>query len=301
MSPSAKVATVESFSLGEGPHWDPVRSQLLWVDINNGTVYVGVLRADDTIRVISRVHVDDTVGAVVVSEDGDWLVAGRHRLIVRRSDGSTIPFAETIHHASRFNDGKVDPYGRFVVGTLALSEATASERLSRVEADGTLSKIDDDLTLSNGLAWSADGTLLYSVDTLSRSVYRRTYDAQTGRSGPREVFLSFEEGHPDGMTIDVEDHLWVAMWGLGEVRRYSPAGQLAASIAVPAPHTSSVAFAGLELDTLVITTATQDLDEQALLDFPFSGRLFTAKPGVRGLPQPPWNGRPNPLLTERIK
>ena len=99
------------------------------------------------------------------------------------------------------------------------------------------------------------------------------------------------------MCLDAEEHLWIAMWGLGEVHRYTPDGELVAIVEVPAPHTSSVAFAGAELDTLVITTATQDLTDSQRAEFPHSGRLFTVRPGVRGLPQPFWNGRSATAVT----
>jgi sugar lactone lactonase YvrE len=294
MTSPITTATAESFSLAEGPLWDPVRRQLLWVDIDAGTVFVGALDDDGTIAIVDQVPIDETVGAVVVSERGEWLVAGRNRLILVDLAGRTLPLTETVRPSSRYNDGKVDPLGRFVVGTLSLGAPSETEQLIQFEADGAHRVIDADLTLSNGLAWTADGTVLYSVDTLRQVVFRRSYDAMTGQTGPREVFLTFQDGYPDGMTIDADEHLWIAMWGLGEVRRYTPAGRLETTISVPAPHTSSVAFAGPGLDTLVITTATQDLDEQALTDFPLSGRLFTARPGVRGLPQPLWSGTPDP-------
>lgn len=92
------------------------------------------------------------------------------------------------------------------------------------------------------------------------------------------------------MCVDAEDHLWIAMWGKGEVRRYSPDGELVRTITVPAPHVSCVCFAGPHLETLVITTATQDLTEAQLNEFPLSGHLFTVQPGVRGLPQTLWSG-----------
>jgi sugar lactone lactonase YvrE len=131
---------------------------------------------------------------------------------------------------------------------------------------------------------------MYSIDTLRQTVFVRDYDPQTGTAGPREPFLTVDEGYPDGMCLDVDEHLWIAMWGLGQVHRYSPAGGLVSVIEVPAPHVSSVAFAGPGLDTLVITTATQDLTDEQLARFPDSGRLFTASPGVAGLPQALWSG-----------
>ena len=134
--------------------------------------------------------------------------------------------------------------------------------------------LDDDLTLSNGLAWTADGLAMYSIDTMRRVVFARPYDPVTGEVGRRAEWLTFANGLPDGMCLDAEEHLWIAMWGLGQVHRYTPDGELVAIVEVPAPHTSSVAFAGAELDTLVVTTATQDLTDCSAPSSAL-GRLFT--------------------------
>ncbi|KQR51771.1 hypothetical protein ASF88_09140 [Leifsonia sp. Leaf336] len=298
MNSGLVTATADSYFLGEGPLWDPVRSRLHWVDIPSGAALEGTLLDDGTIRVADRLVVDDTAGAVAVSERGERLIAGGHRLLVVGLDGRITPSSPLIDGPRRFNDGKPDPVGRFVVGTLSLDGPSEAELLIQIHRDGTTRVIDDDLTLSNGLAWSADGSVLYSVDTERRIVFRRSYDVATGETGPRSVFLTFDEGYPDGMTIDAESHLWIAIWGLGEVRRHAPDGRLVQTIHVPAPHTSSVAFAGPDLETLVITTATQDLKEDLLAAFPLSGRIFTARPGVRGLPQPLWAGPADPPPTE---
>ncbi|MGN6760450.1 MAG: SMP-30/gluconolactonase/LRE family protein [Leifsonia sp.] len=298
MNDGLVTATADSYVLGEGPLWDPVRSRLLWVDIPSGTVLEGTLLDDGTIRIVDRVVVDDTAGAVAVSARGEQLIAGGHGLLVIDRDGRVLRRLPLIDGRRRFNDGKPDPGGRFVVGTLSLGGPSETEQLIQIDRDGTSRIIDDDLTLSNGLAWTPDGSVLYSVDTERRVVFRRSYDVTTGETGSRDTFLAFEAGYPDGMTIDSESHLWIAMWGLGEVRRYAPDGRLVQTIPVPAPHTSSVGFAGQDLGTLVITTATQDLDDEQLADFPLSGRLFTVRPGVRGLPQPLWAGFTVPTSTE---
>lgn len=286
-------ATPEHHDLGEGPVWDPVRQRLLWVDIRQGLVLSGDLEADGTVSAIERFPFPGTVGAVAIAPGGDWIVAGASALLIRTADAQLIPAQQVIPDAAgrRLNDGKVDPAGRFVVGSLRLDGASDTEILARIEDDGRVTVLDDDLTLSNGLAWTADGSRMYSIDTMRRVVFARPYDPVTGAVGPREEWLTFAVGFPDGMCLDAEEHLWIAMWGLGQVHRYTPGGELVAIVEVAAPHTSSVAFAGAEFDTLVITTATQDLTESQLSEFPDSGRLFTVRPGVVGLPQSFWNGR----------
>ena len=290
---TAVVATPVTHGLGEGPAWDAVGRHVVWVDITAGQVFSGELRPDRSIEIVDRTSFDGTVGAVVIGEDGEWLVAAGEHVLIRRQNGDIEPGPRIIppEGRRRLNDGKVDPAGRFVVGTLHLdSDDSTSETLSVVERDRSVRTLDDDLSLSNGLGWTIDGSLMYSVDTLRRRISVRDYDPETGSAGPRATFVQFEEGYPDGLTLDAEDHVWVAIWGAGEVHRYTPTGELVTVIDVPAPHTSSVAFAGPLLDTLVITTATQGLDDEALAAFPDSGRVFTVTPGSLGVPQPRWGG-----------
>jgi sugar lactone lactonase YvrE len=290
------VATDESFDLAEGPVWDPIRERLLWVDIRRGTVQVGELSDGGMISIEDRVETPGMVGAVAVSEAGDWILAGQHGILTRSASGrlSEGPTILADDSGRRLNDAKVDPAGRFVVGTLMIDESpTVTSQLLVVQPDGRLDQLDGDLTLSNGLAWSPDGSVLYSIDTVPRVLYARGYDASTGTAGPRRVLIAFDEGvYPDGMCVDADGQLWVAIWGGGQVRRYTPEGVLTRTIEVPAPHTSCVAFAGPDLSTMVITTATKDLGDNQLAEFPLSGRLFTIDAGVRGLPLPWWSGLP---------
>jgi sugar lactone lactonase YvrE len=291
MATAATPATTERFRLGEGPVWDATRDRLLWVDIEGGAVLEGALDGD-TVTVTDRIEFGTMVGAVTVAADGTLLVAAQERLVVQRPDGTredgprVVPAGE----ARRCNDGKPDPAGRFLVGTLSLGGPSEREVLVRLETDGGLTVLDDDLALSNGLAWSPDGRRMFSVDTLRRSVSVRDYDPGSGAVGPRRVHLRLEDGFPDGIAMDGAGHLWVAVWGGGEVRRYAPDGTLAGRVATGAPHTSSVAFAGDDLRTLVITTATSELRDDQLRAHPDSGRLFTARAEVPGLPVAPWLG-----------
>lgn len=281
-------ASSERFRLGEGPVWDAERRRLLWVDIQAGAVLTGTLDGD-RVEVTGRTVVDSTVGAVALGEDGDLLVAARERLVVLRADGTVeegpriVPAGER----RRLNDGAVDPAGRFLVGTLSLGGPSEREVLVRLEPDGSLSALDTDLTLSNGLAWSTDGTRLYSVDTQRRTVFVRSYGAEA--VGERRVHLRLDgDGFPDGIAIDAADHLWMAVWGAGEVCRYAPDASLVERLAVPAPHTSCVAFAGDDLRTLVVTTATDELTDEQLAAHPDSGRIFTTRVPVPGHPVPVW-------------
>lgn len=293
---TASLANSIICELGEGPVWDPIRQELLWLDIRRGTVHVGELDATGRVTQTDSVAFSETVGSLAVAVDGTWIVAGAHGVFPHPGDrlGDAVALIGD-GEARRTNDGKPDPAGRFVVGTLALEGESTSEVLVRIDAAG-VTVIDDDLTLSNGLAWSDDGATMYSVDTLRGLIYARDYDPESGAVGERRTFLEITDGFPDGICLDAEEHIWVAVWGSGQARRYAPTGELVDVIEVPAPHVSSVAFAGSGLDTLIITTATQDLTDEQLEQYPLSGQLFSFAPDVGGLPVPLWNGH---LLNER--
>lgn len=285
-------ASLQRFQLAEGPVWDAGGQRLLWVDILGGLVMEGRL-ADGLVTETARHQFTGMVGAVAPAVDGQLLVAAQEHLVVLHGDGTRVdgPRIVPAGESRRLNDAGVDPAGRFLVGTLSLAGESRSEVLVRLEDDGRLTTVDDDLTLSNGLAWSSDGARMYSVDTLRRTVSVR--DQSTGGDAgqqTRRVHLELTDGFPDGIALDAEDHLWVAIWGAGEVRRYSSGGDLVDRVRVPAPHTSSLAFAGDDLRTLVITTARAELTADQLRDHPDSGSLFTTRVDVPGLPTTPWSG-----------
>lgn len=144
---------------------------------------------------------------------------------------------------------------------------------------------------SNGLGFTPSGDGMYSTDTAPGIIWIRDYDAFTGVTGTRREFLRVANGKPDGMCLDRDGNLWIAIWGAGEVRCYSSSAEPLAVVEVAAPNTSSAAFVGPSLDTLLITTASEQLSEAQLAAYPDSGRLFVANVGTSGLPVPPWAGR----------
>ena len=284
-------ASDERYGLAEGPLWDGDRNRLLWVDINAGDVHGGALSARRVVHE-SVMHLDATVGAVVSSAEGELLVAGARRLYYVSPEGAVSPGPRVLTDGvdSRLNDGGCDPAGRFLVGSLALDDRASAEVLVRVDADGQVAVLDDDLGMSNGLAFSRRGDELYSVDTAPGIVWIRDYDAATGAAGRRRELLRLEGEQPDGLCVDASGNLWIAMWGRGQVRCYSPAGEHLAVVEVAAPNTTSAAFVGGSLDMLLITTASEQLSESQRARYPDSGRLFTAEVGVSGLPVPRWSG-----------
>ncbi|MDX6324001.1 MAG: hypothetical protein QOK15_355 [Nocardioidaceae bacterium] len=286
---TADPATTTSYRLAEGPVWDPWRRRLLWVDIEAGEVLEGAVEAR-SVHEVRRLGFPGTVGAVAVAVDGTLLVAAQETLVVVAPDGTRREGPRVVPRGQRrrLNDGAADPAGRFLVGTLCLDGDSEHEVLVRWEHDGTLSALDDDLTLSNGLAWSTDGKLLYSVDTERRVIHVRDYDVATGAVGARRSFVVLTDGLPDGIAVDAEDHVWVAVWGAGEARRYSPDGALVGRVLVAAPQVSCVAFAGDDLSLLVVTTAADGLTPEQLEEHPDSGRLFVVGVDVPGHLPAPW-------------
>jgi sugar lactone lactonase YvrE len=289
----ATVASDRQYELGEGPLWDEALQRVLWVDINAGTVHGGHLDGG-FITPEMEMRFDDTVGAVVSDAAGHLLVAGARRLYRVIGEARVAVHAELVPDSkvSRLNDGACDPAGRFVVGSMALDGRQGEECLYRLEGDGAVAVLDHDLSISNGVAWSPAGDVMYSVDTLPGIVWSRPYDPASGEWGERtQVLRSDHGGWPDGLCVDTDGNLWVAIWGGGEVRCYTPAGERLATVTVPAPHTTSVAFVGPNRDLLLITTATDQLSAAQLDAHPLSGRLFTARVGAAGLPLAPWSGR----------
>jgi sugar lactone lactonase YvrE len=286
----AAPASEERCILGEGPVWDGDRNRVLWVDIQAGAVHTGTLSGRRILH-DSVLRFPGTVGAVVSSLDGAWLVAGSRRLYTVPTGGAVREGARILAEEtpSRLNDGVCDPAGRFLVGSLALDGREHQEILVRVDTDGIL-VLDADLGMSNGLAFAPGGAQLYNVDTIPAVVWVRDYDAATGAVGRRHALLQLGDGKPDGLCVDSGGNLWIAMWGAGQVRCYSPAGEQVAVVDVAAPNTTSVAFVGPGLDMLLITTASEQLSAEQLAAFPDSGRLFIADVAVSGLPVTPWAG-----------
>jgi len=271
----SRLAAV-SAELGEGPTWHAERGEVIWTDILRGEVHACDLLGVD--RVEQR-H-DEPVGAVALTESGAVFVATPRGLC--RADGSLVAEIPIEADDLRMNDGKPDPRGRYVGGTMTLGDARQGAG-SLWSLDGvTVTRLIGEVTIPNGLAWSAEGTMLYWIDTPTGRVDCFDYDPASGSLTDRRIAVTIDPalGSPDGMCIDSEGGLWVALWGGGAVRRYVD-GVCVEIVEVGTPYVTCPAFVGSELDILVITTASIEFDE------PVSGAgdLYIADPGVVG-PQP---------------
>jgi sugar lactone lactonase YvrE len=288
MNRRAAPATEASYELAEGIIWDERVDLVRWVDINAGRVLHGALRAGRIVD-IGGIDIGQTTGAVALAEDGGLLVAAARGLAVI-SPGGRLSFGPDLlgeRRNVRFNDGAVDPQGRFVVGTLALGPETGDEVLLRIAPDGAVETLRRGIRLSNGIAFSPDGGTIYHVDTLANTVSSHSYgDGAFDHDEPWTPVLVELSHFPDGLTVDAEGMLWVALWGGASVRRHAPTGELLAIVDVDADQVSCPAFIGPELRTLGITTAQEGLATWT----DRAGALFTADVGVAGFPSPRWRG-----------
>lgn len=271
--------------LGEGGIWHPSENKLYWIDIEGKELHI--FNPKDKTDIVLRVG--ERVGTVVPVSGGGALVAlqtGIH--FINTQTGELHFLANPLPHQNiRFNDGKCDPAGRFWVGSMHLEQTTGAASMYRLDADGSIHKMFDDVSISNGITWSADAKTMYYVDSPLNRIDAFDYNIETGAIKNRRVIVTIadELGGPDGMTIDKEGKLWVALWGGNGVGRFDPAsGKLLQKIDVPAPHITSCAFGGEHLDTLYITSAREGLTEQQLEQYPLSGGLFSIIPGVNGVP-----------------
>ena len=269
--------------LGEGVCWHPARQTLWWVDILGQRFFEASLAGGPT-RVLECAQM---IGAVAPTSRGGLVAALRDGIhLVDPESGATTPFARPADHEARqirFNDGKVDPAGRFWAGTMALDAGVGRGRLFRFGADGATRVMREGVTISNGLAWSPDARTLYYIDSPTRCVQAFDFELEAGTIGPPRVALKFSEadGLPDGCAMDAEGHLWVAHWGGAKVTRWDVrAGRLLRTVALPVRHVTSCAFGGPKRDQLFITTAMGDDPARAE---PEAGFIFRVDPQTTGL------------------
>jgi sugar lactone lactonase YvrE len=281
MSDGIEVVTAAGAELGESPVWDVRSSRLAWVDITAKRIHLTDAASGNTETIEVPLHVGAVApraagGFVAALQDGFWIVGdGPARRI------ATVPETSP---SLRFNDGKCDPAGRFWAGTMAYDEAERAGALYRLDPDGRVRLVLDDVTISNGLAWSFDGGTMHYIDTPTQRVDAFSYDAATGEIGDRrpEIHIPPEAGAPDGMTIDADGGHWIALWGGSAVHRYLD-GHLERVIELPVSQPTSCCFGGDRLDELYITSARQGLSPEARQAQPLAGALFRIRAGVRGL------------------
>lgn len=267
--------------LGEGPSWDQQFRRLFWVDIEGYQLHI----YDPSTNEDRTIDVGEHVSAVVPYLEDEVIVAlisGLYRFNIQTGEKILIHDPEEGRPGNRFNDGKCDPAGRFLAGTMSLNGESEQGAFYSLSTEGNVSLLIDEVSTSNGLAWSADHSTLYYIDTPTLEIVSFDYDVQEGTISNKQVIATVDEseGYPDGMTIDAEGMLWVARWGGQRVSRIDPtSGKVIAEVSLPVNCVTSCAFGGEHLDELYITTAQDDSEDQ-----PLAGGLFMVKPGVKGMP-----------------
>jgi sugar lactone lactonase YvrE len=269
--------------LGEGPIWDDERQLLLFVDIMQGDVHT----FDPATGVHRVVSIGRPVGAVALTTRGDWVLAaerGFYRADPGTGRAQLIVEVEPEEAGTRMNDGFVDPSGRFWAGTASLVRQRERGALYRLDPGGDAERVLSPVTTSNGIDWSPDGRLMYYVDTGTKRVDLFDFDAATGLPHGRRPCVVFagDAGRPDGLIVDAEGAIWVALWEGGAIHRYTAAGRLDRVVDVPAALTTKCAFGGPSLTDLYITTASRGLDAAARRAQPHAGGLFRLRGAGRG-------------------
>ena len=271
-------------SVGEGPTWDERTNTLVWVDIMGNAVHI----YDPASGRDRSVDVGQPVGAAAPRRGGGLVLAlrdGFGLLDANLANLRMISDVESDVPANRFNDGKCDAAGRFWAGTMAFDVAPLAGALYRLDPDYRVTRVLSGISLSNGLDWTPDNRQMYYIDSPTQSVDAFDFDLERGELGARRrvISISSDEGLPDGMTLDAEGGIWVALHGSGSVRRYLPDGRLERVIRVPSARlVTCCAFGGADLGDLYITSMTYGLSPEALLDQPLAGALFRCRPGVQG-------------------
>jgi sugar lactone lactonase YvrE len=282
MTTPYEVAVRAEAELGEGPTWDAAAGRLLWIDILGSRLHT---YDPATGRRTTR-RTEQHVGAVKPRAGGGLVLNLRDGVGLLDPDGGFRWLHREPVPGRRANDAAVAPDGALWAGTMRYDEAPGGGTLSRVTGDGSAEVVLGDVTVSNGTGWSPDGRLMYYIDTPTRRV--EVFDHADGRVSGRRTLAEIEEGagFPDGLTVDADGCVWVALWEGAAVRRYTPDGRLDRVIELPVPLVTACAFGGDGLTDLYVTTARTGLTEPPAL----AGSLFVVPGAGRGVAQPAFAG-----------
>ena len=277
---SAATLLSLELDLGESPVWDSASGALLFVDVSTGMIHRW--RRGQ----INRYAFGQPIGAALPTSDGRLVIAARDGVYLTATDASApviLAPIEADDFRNRMNDAKVDPAGRLWAGTMAFDFAPGAAALYRIDGNDA-ELILPDLTISNGMDWSPDMSLMYFIDSGTYRVDVMDFDVASGDVSDRRPFSALPEssGMPDGLTVDEEGGVWVAYYGAGVVRRFDAQGVWDRTIEVDAPQVTSCCFGGDDLDELFITTARYGMSDAEIDAHPLSGSVFSVKPGVRG-------------------
>ncbi|MBT2508400.1 SMP-30/gluconolactonase/LRE family protein [Streptomyces sp. ISL-98] len=279
-----EIAVRERASLGEGPTWDPAGSRLIWVDILSARIHT----YDPVSGRRTVMATEQHVGAAKPRTGGGLVVNLRDGIGLYGPDLATFSWlAYAPVRGRRGNDAVVAPDGALWAGTMRYDEEPGGGNLTRIAPDGAVTEVLS-AAVSNGTGWSPDGRFMYYVDSPTRRVDVFDFDADGQQALSRRSFAEIEQGagFPDGLTVDADGCVWVALWGGGQIRRYTPQGQLDRIVELPVQRPTACAFGGHGLRDLYITTARTGLTRP----HPLAGSLLVLPDAGRGLPATPFAG-----------
>jgi sugar lactone lactonase YvrE len=273
---TARVFSGTVCALGEGPLWHPEEKALYWFDILGKRLY----RRDGDDE--TSWDFDEHVSAAGWIEPGQLLIASESALShfnAKTGESSYLHGLEADNSVTRSNDGRADPWGGFWIGTMGKNAETGAGSIYRY-VDGTLHKLFGKITISNAICFAPDAGCAYYADTVKRKIMRVALDSDGFPEGKPDLFVDLTQDglNPDGAVVDANGNLWVAQWGAGRVACYDVNGTFQRAVSVPGVHASCPAFGGPTLETLFVTSATQDLAEPG----PHDGQTFAVDLGVKG-------------------
>jgi sugar lactone lactonase YvrE len=286
---TAEPASEFISELGEGPQWDARAGTLSWVDLIRGCLYTST---EDGVPV-GHVVLDAPLGAALPAGDGSYLLAdtvGVRRLSSTGELTSLVEMFSTRPHL-RCNDAKCDPRGRAWIDVVDRELRPQHGSLCLLTPELGVKEVRTRLTVPNGMDWSPDGSTMWFADSERPEITGYSYDVDLGCIGPALTTVRLRDGDvPDGLCVDDDGCIWVALWNRHAIHRYTPTGRLDTIVDVPAARVASCAFGGADLGTLFITTGHVSQTDEDRSRFPESGRLFTVRPGTTGRAAVPWQG-----------
>lgn len=277
---------------GEGPVWDPVAQKLYWVDLLRGKYF----KTNVDGHSVEEFTIGQPLGFLALRKNQEGLVMGvrdgfgfydetkKHFRLIE-------PSPEQNDTQIRFNDGAVDPMGRFFGGTMEWDGADNMGKLFRLNTDHSWDQLDENFSIPNGMGWNIEKNTFYIVDSNQHALYAYDYNLETGGISNKKTHIQFPANEtPDGMCIDAENGFWIAMWGGSKIMHFDQEGKLVEAIAVPVLHPTSCCFGGKDKKTLFITSSKLPLTDLQKVQYPLAGKTFKVETETVGQKQLQYNG-----------
>jgi D-xylonolactonase len=268
---------------GEGPLWDESRQYLYWVDIFKGDYY----KAHIGSYIIEKQTIGQPLGVLALREKGGLIMGVRDGLGFFDETNSKFKLVqnspEEHNKEVRFNDGAVDPYGRFIAGTMEWNGEKEIGKLFQINNEHQVRQLDDNYFIPNGMGWNDKMNMYFVIDTLKHAMFVYDYEIETGDISNKKIYIKFrEDEYPDGMAIDSEGGFWVALWGGSKIVHFDSMGIRIEEIPLPVLHPTSCCFGGSEMKTLFISTSKISLSSEQEKIYPLAGSMFKIETDVLG-------------------